>query len=244
MLLNIIDVRQVSLSDHRRAIVMNGGILRRLVRSLNATPLPTGIHPRTRRKLLAKFAERILTYWRFRSSTATAVRSNECLLRLRQFRLAASKARQSLASLPEPSRRELARAAGRSEIGTAGRLGTRASLPVLATGTSLVCATENWLKRLENWAAEATMATATLRDPKAYEDRVWLVAQVGHLYEQYTQLKFNRRSKPAVTPAETVKRLLAIADPEYKQTHDGIDKLMRRAIIELRLWSRSEAGAR
>jgi hypothetical protein len=101
----------------------------------------------------------------------------------------------------------------------------------------LVAAAESLLTQFEQWVRHSLAQAPPVRRGRGRDDdRVWLVAQIGSVYEHYTGLPFNRRSKGIATPIDLVKHVLTSADPDYPQTHHNIEKLMRRAIAELRGW--------
>ncbi len=146
---------------------------------------------------------------------------------LRVLSEAASALKKQIAELPESTKREIARAAGRPGTGGGG----------LVRGTMLVAAVEHMLTQFERWVRHSlAQAPSVRRGRRRDDDRVWLVAQIGSVYEHYTGLPFNRRSKGIATPIDLVKHVLASADPGYPQTPHNVEKLMRRAIAELRGW--------
>jgi hypothetical protein len=139
--------------------------------------------------------------------------------------------------LPEGAWREIARAAGMSEWGGSSPLSEIALPPGLARGDVLVKLGYEVLSRIEQWIVESLARTSKARKGrKPNDDRTWLVGQIASVYEHYTGLAFDGGSKSRATPTDLIKHVLAIADPDFKQTASGVEKLRQRAIVRMRNW--------
>jgi len=208
-----------------------------LLEQLQGACLPADLPKPTRRRLLEEIADRISTFWRFQESTIAAKTSKERRALALHLRKNVTMLRKQIRALPESSWREIARAAGISGSIKEDWFNS-ISLPAgLARGTAMVMVFEHLLAQFEQWTEKSLVQLSEVRKGRRSEDdRVWLVGQIGSVYEHCTGLHFDRRRKSSATPADLIKHVLAIADPTYRQTPNGIDKLMRRAIAHSRNW--------
>jgi hypothetical protein len=99
---------------------------------------------------------------------------------------------------------------------------------------------EDVLSSLKSLAEAATAAQASLPEarpgPRQDEDRIWLVSQIGMIYERVTGKPFSRTGKGKVIPIDVVGVVLTIAEPDEAFSYYRLENLIRLAMDRSRDW--------